>query len=224
MDIMQAIAARHSVRKYSDEPIGAAAIDRLRRVIDRCNVEGGLRFQLCLEHPDPFASRLATYGMFEGVRNYVALVGEKGPTLEERVGYYGELVALEAQMAGLNTCWVALTYRKKALAATVADDEACPCVLAVGHGSNQGFPHKTKPVEKLCRSDRDPMPDWFEAGMEAARLAPTALNRQRFLIVFENGVVRAEALAGPCSSVDLGIVKRHFELGARSVRPDWSWE
>lgn len=77
MDIMQAIAARHSVRKYSDEPIGAAAVDRLRRVIDRCNVEGGLRFQLCLEHPDPFASHLATYGMFEGVRNYVALVGEK---------------------------------------------------------------------------------------------------------------------------------------------------
>lgn len=148
----------------------------------------------------------------------------KGPTLEERVGYYGELLALEAQMAGLNTCWVALTYRKKVLAATVADSEACPCVLAVGHGSNQGFTHKTKPVEKLCRSDCDPMPDWFEAGIEAARLAPTALNQQRFLIVLENGAVRAEALAGPCSSIDLGIVKRHFELGARSVRPDWNWE
>ena len=224
MDIMQAIEQRHSVRKYADTPIEPAAVERLERVIAHCNAESGLRFRLCLNDPAPFASRLATYGMFEGVRDYVALVGEKGPLLEEKVGYYGELVALEAQMAGLNTCWVALTYRKKALAATIADAEACPCVLALGYGIGQGFPRKTKPVGKLCRSDCDPLPDWFAAGMRAAQLAPTALNQQRFLITLENGSVQAVALAAPCANIDLGIVKRHFELGARSVRPDWSWK
>ncbi|WP_303249832.1 nitroreductase family protein [uncultured Slackia sp.] len=224
MDIMQAIEHRRSVRKYSNAPIDPAAVERLERIIAHCNAEGGLRFQLCLNDPAPFASRLATYGMFEGVSDYVALVGEKGPLLEEKVGYYGELVALGAQMAGLNTCWVALTYRKKALSATIADGEACPCVLALGYGLDQGFPRKTKPVGKLCRSDRDPLPDWFAAGMKAAQLAPTALNQQRFLITLENEAVQAVALAAPCANIDLGIVKRHFELGARSVRPDWDWK
>lgn len=224
MDLMQAIEERHSVRSYSDKPIENDAAERLERVIRRCNAEADLHFQLCLESPEAFASRLANYGMFDGVRNYVALVGRKGRKLEENVGFYGELVALEAQMAGLNTCWVAMTYRKRALAAHVGEDEACPCVLAVGYGRNQGSAHKAKPVEKLFRSDVDPAPDWFMAAMGAARLAPTAMNQQRFLITLQDGIVRAEALFGPCSRIDLGIVKRHFEIGAQSTRPDWSWE
>ncbi len=78
------------------------------------------------------------------------------------------------------------------------------------------------------------MPDWFRAGMEAAQLAPTAINQQRFVIELENdgdagtgsggkAKVSARALVGPCSKIDLGIVKYHFELGADSVSDNWEW-
>lgn len=223
MDFLEAIARRHSVRKYTDRPIEGAVLASLEDVIGRCNEESGMNITLCLDNPEAFDSRLAHYGSFEGVRNHVALVGKKGPALDEAAGYYGELVALSAQALGLNTCWVAMTYKKKASKAVIAADEACPCVLAIGYGETQGESHALKPVEKLCRCDEDPMPDWFVAGMEAARLAPTAVNQQRFLIELERGRVSARALIGPCSRIDLGIVKRHFEIGARSVDPDWSW-
>ena len=127
---------------------------------------------------------------------------------DERIGYYGELVALEAQRIGLNSCWVAATYRKKRLAADIGPDETCPCVLAVGYGAHPGKPHATKPLEKLCRSDENPAPDWFVAGVRAAQLAPTAMNRQRFLIELREKTVDVSSLGGPYAAIDLGIVKR----------------
>lgn len=223
MDLMQAIERRHAVRSYRDEPLSHEAVACLDEVIAQCNAEGGLRFQLVRECPAAF-SRLASYGMFKGVRDCVAFVGRREDGLDEKTGYYGELVALEAQRAGLNSCWIASTYRKKHLKAHIGPDEACPCVLAVGYGTNQGKPRATKPLEKLCRSDEDPAPDWFIAGAQAAQLAPTAMNRQRFLIELREKAVRISSLGGPCTAIDLGIVKRHFEIGAQSVLPSWRWE
>ena len=70
-------------------------------------------------------------------------------------------------------------------------------------------------------------PTWFAAGVEAARLAPTALNQQRFRFeLLEDGrTVRARALpAVSCGKVDLGIARLHFELGANAVSRDWAFE
>ena len=58
------------------------------------------------------------------------------------------------------------------------------------------------------------MPEWFENGMKAAMLAPTALNRQGFFITLSDNTVHAKALFGFYSKIDLGIVKCHFEIGA----------
>ncbi|MDO5042063.1 MAG: nitroreductase family protein [Slackia sp.] len=223
MDLMQAILERHAVRSYRDEPLSREAVTHLEEVIAQCNAEAGLHFQLIRECPAAF-SRLASYGMLKGVRDCVAFVGRQEEGLDEKVGYYGELVALEAQRAGLNSCWIALTYRRKHLGTHIAPDEACPCVLAIGYGTHQGKPHAGKPIEKLCHSDEDPAPDWFIAGVRAAQLAPTAMNRQRFFIELSEKTTHVSSLGGPCTAIDLGIVKRHFEIGAQSVLPSWHWE
>ena len=222
MDLMQAIEERHAVRSYQDKSLSHEAVAHLEEVIARCNAEGGLRFQLVRECPSAF-SRLASYGMFKGVRDCIAFVGRQEDGLEEKIGYYGELIALEAQRAGLNSCWVALTYRKKHLKARIGPDETCPCVLAIGYGANQGKSHVTKSLEKLCRCDENPAPDWFIAEARAAQLAPTAMNRQRFLIELNEKTVHISSLGGPSTAIDLGIVKRHFEIGAQSVLPSWRW-
>lgn len=83
--------------------------------------------------------------------------------------------------------------------------------------------HVTKSLEKLCRCDENPAPDWFIAEARAAQLAPTAMNRQRFLIELNEKTVHISSLGGPCTAIDLGIVKRHFEIGAQSVLPSWRW-
>ena len=130
-------------------------------------------------------------------------------------GYYGTKLMLEAQMLGLNSCWVAMSFNKGAVTKLMALQEGEKVVnaLALGYGETQGIPHRTKPMKKLCRCD-GPMPDWFRKGMETVMLAPTAINQQQFLFTLADGTVSARAKLGPCSQIDLGIVKYYFEIGS----------
>ena len=112
MTIQEAIRARHSVRKYTGQPIEAAKVEVLRSELDKANAESGLNIQLVLEEPKSFSSGIWKYGQFSGVKNYFVMAGPKGKDAEEKIGYYGEEMVILAQMLGLNTCWVGLTYKK----------------------------------------------------------------------------------------------------------------
>ena len=215
MTIQEAMQARHSVRSYTPQAIPADVAARLTAEIDACNRESGLHLQLVTGEPHAFDGMMAHYGKFTGVQNYIALVGRKGGRLDEQVGYYGERVALLAQTLGLNTCWVAMTFSKGAVKkrCVIAAGEKLVCVLALGYGTTQGVPHRSKPLEALCRAD-GPLPDWFRAGMEAAMLAPTAVNQQKFLITLQDGRAAASSLGGFYADIDLGIVRYHFEIGS----------
>lgn len=215
MDLFTAIKNRHSVRSYLDKAIDSQTLRALREETDACNQQSGLHIQLIINEPKAFDSRMAHYGKFSGVQNYIALAGSKASDFDEKSGYYGERIALRAQMLGLNTCWVALTFSKAAAkqAISIRDGGKLGCVLALGYGKTQGTAHKSKPMEDLCRTDGT-MPEWFKNGMEAAMLAPTAMNQQKFLFTLSQGMVTAKATGGFYSKVDLGIVKYHFEIGS----------
>ncbi len=220
MDILEAMKTRHSVRSYTDRKIDDNTKDELQKVIDECNIEGDMNIQLCTDEPNAFNSFMSHYGKFKNVKNYIAIVGKKGSDLQEKAGYYGEKVVLKAAQLGLNTCWVALTYSKSRTACKINNGEKLCCVIALGYGDTNGVARKTKTVEELCQVDGE-MPDWFRKGMEAAQLAPTSVNQQKFLIILDGDIVRAKALSGFYSKLDLGIVKYHFELGAG--KDGWKW-
>ena len=218
---MEAMKQRHSVRQYTDQRIEKEAAEKLQREIDACNKESGLHIQLVTDEPKAFDGFMAHYGKFSGVKNYIALIGKKGPKLEETCGYYGERLVLLAQQLGLNSCWVAMTYSKIKGAYEVKTGEKLCCVISIGYGVNQGVSHKVKKVEELCQVNGQ-MPQWFRAGVEAAQLAPTAMNQQKFYFVLKEDQVAAKTKAGFYTNVDLGIAKYHFEIGA-GVGNDWKW-
>ncbi len=215
MDLLTAIKNRHSVRSYIDKPIDSETLSELKAEIDACNKESGLHIQLVTNEPEAFDSMMAHYGKFSGVQNYIALVGRKSADFDEKSGYYGERIALKAQMLGLNTCWVAMTFSKGAAkkAVVIESGEKLGCVLALGYGKTQGVAHTSKSMAQLCKTEGS-MPEWFKNGMEAAILAPTATNQQKFLFTLNGQKVTAEATGGFYSKVDLGIVKYHFEVGS----------
>ena len=221
-ELLEAIARRHSVRRYTDQPIDMDVVAKLNPIIDSCNRAGGLRIQLVLEDWRTFHSFFVHYGAFSGVRNYFAIV-VKGEHLHERAGYYGERLVLECQRLGLNTCWAALTYSKKRSRNHInfGPDEKLVCVIAVGYGITQGEGHKVKTFEQVTRCPGE-APAWFRNGVQAALLAPTAINQQqfRFDLVGERQV-RAVAKLGFYSKIDLGIVKLHFEIGAGKDNFTW---
>lgn len=220
MDLMEAMEIRHSVRSYEDRAITGDTRYELLEFLARLNQESGLHMQLVLNEPKAFSGFMAHYGKFSGVKNYIALVGKKGPALDENCGYYGEKTVLKAQQLGLNTCWVALTYSKVKGAFQVEKGEKLCCVIAVGYGTTQGAAHPVKPLETLCTAD-GPLPPWFRQGVAAAQLAPTAMNQQKFRFMLKDGVVSAEPGSGFYTRVDLGIARCHFEIGAGGG--DWRW-
>ncbi|MGN0802267.1 MAG: nitroreductase family protein [Candidatus Faecivicinus sp.] len=221
MDLMEAMKNRHSVRQYADKPIGTEILAALREEIAACNRESGLHIQLVAGEPKAFDSLMAHYGKFSGVTNYIALVGPKSDRLDELCGYFGERLVLRAQQLGLNSCWVAMTYKRIPGAFQIGPGERLTVVIALGYGATQGVAHKSKPAEAVSNLSAD-SPEWFRAGVSAALLAPTAMNQQKFHLSWANGRVSAKAGLGFYSKVDLGIVKYHFELGAGKGPSLWS--
>ncbi|MBQ8146555.1 MAG: nitroreductase [Clostridia bacterium] len=222
MDIKEAIIKRHSVRRYLDKEIEADIVNGLNSVISDVCVESGLDIKLVLNEPNAFTGFLAKYGKFENCKNYITVCGKGGREVD--VGYYGEKIVIAAQMLGLNTCWVALTYKKGCVPVKAKDKEKFYITIAVGYGRNRGLPRKTKPMEKLCNVPINDMPEWFKNGMDFAMRAPTAINQQKFfikLISAEDRIVSASSKIGPCSKIDLGIVKYHFEIGAGKESFKW---
>lgn len=210
MELIDAIKQRHSVRQYTDRPVDRNTLAVLQAEINACNQEGGLHIQLVTNEPKAFDGFMAHYGKFSGVTNYIALVGKKSARLDELCGYYGERLVLKAQQLGLNSCWVAMTYKKIPNAFQVDKGEKLTVVISLGYGKTQGVAHKSKPVEQVSNASAE-TPDWFLAGVQAALLAPTAMNQQKFKLTYDSGRVTAKAGLGFYSKIDLGIVKYHFE-------------
>ncbi|HIX58463.1 MAG TPA: nitroreductase [Candidatus Blautia gallistercoris] len=213
-DIWKIMADRHSVRQYTDRKIEMEKRTELEKLAEACNRGSGMHIQLIYDEPGCFDSMMAHYGKFKGVSNYIAMVGRKdAPDLEEKCGYFGEKIVLKAQELGLNTCWVALTYGKRKCRAVVKKEEKLCCVIALGYGSTQGVPRPSKSVEQV--SDYQPgMPEWYKKGIEAALLAPTAMNQQKFYFTYNDGKVLLKAGKGFYTKMDLGIVKYHFRLAS----------
>ena len=221
MDLKQSVKARHSVRSYTNQPLEKNVISALNAAIAEINAQNELNVQLVTEEPNAFGkSFLAHYGKFSGVKNYFALAGKKSKKLEEKLGYYGEKLVLLAQTLNLNTCWVYLTYNKHKCPITIEKGEKLVAVIAIGYGKNQGVEHKNKPLDKVCEFDGK-TPAWFLEGVMCALQAPTAINQQKFFFSQEDGVVTVKKGVGPCSKIDLGIVKYHFEIGAGTQNFKW---
>ena len=226
MTLQEAITARHSVRKYIDKEIPADIVTVLQDKIAEYNKVGNLNIQLVLNETRAFTGMLS-YGSFSGVRNYFVMVGKKGADLDERVGYYGEQLVLLAQTLGLNTCWVGLSYRKVPEAYNVGKDEKLACMIALGYGETEGVSHKIKTVEQVSNAS-DITPSWFKKGVEAALLAPTAVNQQKFSFEYvgmSNNRHQVRAKKGfsmiGYTQIDLGIAKYHFEIGAGKDNFEW---
>lgn len=221
MELLEAMEQRHSVRSYNDKKIEGEVREQSQQKIKECNRESGLHMQLVLNEPKAFDGFMAHYGKFSGVTDYIALVGKKSEDLEEKCGYYGEKMVLYAQQLGLNTCWVALTFSKVKGAYRVKPGEKLCLVIAIGYGTTQGVAHKSKTMEQVSEVNGT-APEWFEKGVKAALLAPTAINQQKFKFILRGNRVNAEAGRGFYSKIDCGIAKYHFELGAGAG--SFAWE
>ena len=226
MTLTEAITARHSVRQYLNKPIEAEKIEAIQKRIALCNREGGVHFQLVTNEPKAFRNSIdwASYGKFQNVSNYIAIIAPKGNDGSVIAGYYGEKLVLLIQSLGMNTCWVGGTFKKVKDVYAIGTGEELKCVISLGYGATQGKQHPQKKTFADVAQAQEPVPEWFKKGVESALLAPTAVNQQKFKFILHDGN-RVEAVAKfsliGYSHLDLGIAKYHFEVGAGD---SFTWE
>lgn len=219
---------RHSVRSFEDKAIPEDIRQQLLSAVDEANSEGNLNMRLVFDEPEAFDSTLAHYGRFENVKNYLVVAGENDNSLDMRAGYYGEKIVLLAQELGLNSCWVAMTFKRRFVKSSLGKKDRLVVVIALGYGTTQGKMHRVKGAPQVSKPIYN-VPAWFSRGVEMALLAPTSLNQQSFWLMLTRKVDRdgkpkisLSSGGGPKAKVDLGIVKLHFEIGAG--KENFSWE
>ena len=171
MTLMQAMQERHSVRSYLDTRVP----EEIRGALDACrdSLTNGqdLHIRLVWDDPEGFDSRLAHYGRFRNVRNFMVLSAPRGKDMDEAAGYCGEMLVLRAQQLGLRTCWAALTFNRKAVRRLVPDGDELIIVIAMGYGADNGTEHRSQTEEKLAARSADD-PTWYLQGVRAALSAP----------------------------------------------------
>lgn len=220
MTIKEAIKERHMVRKYTDKAIPAELVAQLNARIAENNKKYGLDITLVTGNADGIAG-IAKLFLARGVKNYMVLAGNDAPDLDEKLGYCGADMILYAQTLGLNTWWIGGMYNGKGAMKNL-DDAAVHVngVIAIGYGQTQGVQHKSKSAEEISQYN-GVAPQWFIDGVDALLYAPTALNKQAYMVRGEGNRVSLTCDNGHFAGIDLGIGKYHFEVGAGKENFEW---
>ena len=233
-NLKDAIEIRSSRRKYIPEALNPTAAKQLQILIEDLTNTTNLKIQLLIDDGDAFNGFKKSYGMFSGVRNYIALIGDKEDNLNlEKLGYFGELLVLGATMFGLGTCWVGGTFDRKSCPVKLEENESIVCAITVGEVAPEmskkeklirwATHRKTKTAEQMYTSD-ETVPEWFLSGIRAVQKAPSAINRQPVMFSYSrDDVVTASVKDITIEGIafDLGIAKAHFEIGAGGGRWDF---
>lgn len=221
MTTIEAIKTRHTVRKFLDRKIPDSIINQLNMRIKEDNEKCGLSMKLVTENDEALGSFVKLL-MAKNAKNYIILAGKNTADLEAKLGYCGTDLSLLAQTLGLNSWWITGTFNRKEVEKNLGatDENKVVGVLIIGFGATNGVPHKSKKFDDVC-SYNGTMPEWFKRGVEAALLAPTALNKQAFIIKGNGNKVALTNEKGSSSDINLGIVKYHFEVGAGKEIFEW---
>ncbi|GAB4291114.1 MAG: nitroreductase family protein [Coriobacteriia bacterium] len=240
---LAAVSERRSRRSFTGERPDTLVLSELEDVARAFRPFGELSRAVVIRDAPPglFMGIVGSYGGVSGAPCALAFVG---PAEDMRsraaVGYTGEGLVLEATALGLDTCWVGGLFSGAAAEqlAGVAPDERVFAVAAVGTAAERvtakeriifksGRPRRRKPIEEIAPGFQR-WPAWAQRGLEAARIAPSATNRQPWRFFMHEGavVVSVDGADTPKISkrLDCGIAMLHFELGARAAGCPGRWE
>lgn len=194
---------------------------------------------------DVFRGIVGSYGKIKDAPAFIAFIGNMdSPNVQEEVGYTGEGVILEATALGLNTCWVAGFFKPESVASLIEikGNERVLAVTPLGYArrfesleeklmTGFGSTHRRLPFSRLISEPgRENVPEWIKASIQAARLAPSAVNRQPWgFDVGDDTITVYVRTSGPEFTVskrlDCGIAMLHIEITAMSfgVRGEWQF-
>lgn len=238
----EAASRRTSRRSYTGERLSQEALERLVAFCDGFRPFDDARVVFVADPAtDVFKGIVGGYGKISGAPHVLVVIADdSSPTSQQRAGYTGEAAVLEATVLGAHTCWVGGFFdpRKAGAMIDLAPTEKIVAVSPVGIAgdrpsgsermmSSMAGSHRRKPLETIAPGN-GAWPAWARSGAECARIAPSAVNRQPWRMLFEGDrlvVARDSASEAPRvkKALDCGIAMLHVELGALAKGVEGSW-
>ncbi len=240
-----AISERHSVRSFRRETVDEEVLGSLAYTCGRSTIPGVRCVLVSQPAEKVLRGLIGSYGAITGAAAFIAFIGDTGhPLMQENVGYLGEAMVLEATTLQLGTCWVGGFFREDEVNRYInlQPNERVVCVCPVGYPMlRQGikdllFKRLSNGAQRKSLSEitaglsQERWPEWVRSGLEAARIAPSAANKQPWLFMVADDAVtlsvQGHETAGAKLSkrLDCGIAMLHFELGARHAGVKGEWE
>jgi len=236
-----AIFLRHSQRKYSGEIPDESVTLGIEKICKEFTPFPGVRSVLVREPAnDVFKGAVGQY-FFKVTEApyYIAFIGDMTETnVQASAGYIGEGVILEATSQGLNTCWVGGFFKRESVMKQIDlnNNEQILAITPIGYSKeeadrvgNSPKEYRRKDLNELIISEERKSEDWITPSLKAARLAPSAGNRQpwRFSISEDSITISSSSKRegfGVSRRLDCGIAMLHFELGALVNGCKGRWE
>jgi len=242
-----AIPLRRARRRYNSTVLEPGLLAQLQTICREFRPYPQARAELITRSPDEILKGvLGSYGKVKGAPALIAFIGDMNDIyVNEKVGYVGEGIILEATAMGLGTCWVggSMFFRRGVAESIVGagKNERVFAVTPVGYAEKVfslgertqtgfGMAHRRKPVSELVSGlDEREWPDWMKSALEAARLAPSAINRQpwRFDVEPNSITVSVDSSLvewGISKRLDCGIAMMHIEVAALDSGVRGRWE
>ena len=216
-EMNEIIRKRKSIRKYGPEPLDTATLEIVRAQIGRVKpLYPNIRFSIEIVNK--------TKGIFNvKAPHYLIFRSEDKDGAYENIGYIGQQLDLFFSGSGIGSCWLGVAKPEE------KEKPALSHVISMSFG---------KPAEPLHRAfsefKRKPLTEISEGTderLEAARLAPSAVNAQNWFFAAENGIIhcfrkKSSNLLGiiynKLHCVDMGIAICH--IAAESDNIDFSRE
>ncbi len=241
---LAAARERRSRRSFDGQPLAPEALEAVQEAVERWRPTDEARVVLLRDAPETiFRGIVGGYGRITGAPSALVMIGASdGPAAQASVGYLGEALILEATALDIGTCWVGGMYDSKAVGQHVelASGERVLAITPLGTPSERlnsaerivyraKNPKPRKPTDEIAvELGSSAWPAWARAGVEAARIAPSASNRQPWRFRMADGAA-VVAFDGPESKIvskrlDCGIAMLHFEIAARAAGVSGAWE
>jgi nitroreductase len=240
-----AISIRRSRRLFDSKPIPSDLLEKFTVFCDQFRPFPGVRSAIVTDSPDTvFKGAIGHYGKIKGAPAVIVFIGDmRDEHVQEKVGYMGEGIILEATSLGLGTCWVGGFFRPEAAAslAHIREKEKVLAVTPVGFASEKvsfeekimtgfGRTHQRKPLYELVTGmDEMRWPEWMKTALEAARIAPSAVNRQPWRFHIENNSITISVdnlrdTYNISKRLDCGIAMLHIETASLHYGAKGTWE
>lgn len=240
-----AIEKRRSRRLFNPKPVDPNLLTKLNTICEEFRPFRGVRAVMVNNSSDRvFKGAISNYGKIKGAPAFIAFIGKlEDPNIEEKVGYSGEGIILEATAINLGTCWVGVSFRPEVAEslAIIKENEKVFAVTPIGYVMEEwsieekimtgfGWTHKRKSLTELVTGIEElKWPLWLKTALEAARVAPSAVNRQpwRFKVEINSITISVDDLKDTFNiskRLDCGIAMLHIEIASLYCGVRGKWE